>query len=95
MALFFLPRGLTTRGVSPTLSPPTSLWARTAHLLVSLGQLSGQPQTVTSKLAGRVIPQQPGPGSTLPVSRLSLSVLHGLRLRLAALHAAPESPQTL
>lgn len=68
MALFFLPRGLKARGVSATLSPPTSLWARTAHLPVSLGQLSGQPQTVTSKRAGRVIPQQPSPGSTLPVS---------------------------
>ena len=89
MALFFLPRGLTAHGVSTTLSPPTSLWARTAHLPVSPGQLSGQPPTVTSKRAGRVTPRQPGPGSTRPSPRLSLSYLYGLRLRLAALHAAP------
>ena len=95
MALFFLPRGLTARGVSATLSRPTSLWARTAHLPVSPGQLSGQPQTVTSKRAGRVTPRQPGPGSTRPSPRLSLSYLYGLRLRLAALHAAPAPPQTL
>ena len=57
-----------------SVTAPAGRWARTAHFPAPWEQLSGQPQTVTSKQASNVIP-------VTPPSRLNMAHLHASRSR--------------